>query len=238
MLNVKTVLEYQSVDMELRKLEREVEQSEYAQAAKKAQDVFKDAKESVLKCDREAKAIVEYLNKAKSFYSKLYPKIEEQNAKLKSDDNENRDMDKFKSDLNELNDRFSKIEKDLAQLMKNADDQVVEYKNANKKGATARSEYQKNAESQKELKVAKGSAIDSLRLKLKGLESSLEPAILERYRALRHDYPQPSFAPFVPLEAPNKCSGCRMEMSLGNINKLKEKGYIECESCRRIIYSN
>jgi len=64
------------------------------------------------------------------------------------------------------------------------------------------------------------------------LEKSVDKALLNKYKHARADNIFPVFVPLLN----NTCGGCRMELSAAFINKLKESGCHECESCRRWVY--
>ena len=56
--------------------------------------------------------------------------------------------------------------------------------------------------------------------------------IMEKYLKKRADK---IFPIVVPLEN-NVCGGCFTELSMSDISKVKNGGYIECDNCRKIIY--
>ena len=75
--------------------------------------------------------------------------------------------------------------------------------------------------------------VSALQRKKAEIEKHLSPEILTIYKELKaQNVPRP----FVPLEEPNRCGGCRMDLPVGKLSALSEKGYIRCENCHRIIY--
>ena len=65
------------------------------------------------------------------------------------------------------------------------------------------------------------------------LEKQISHKILKRYKEIKE---QNITRPFVVLEEPNRCGGCRMELPMGKLSALETEGYIVCESCHRVIY--
>lgn len=76
--------------------------------------------------------------------------------------------------------------------------------------------------------------IASIQDQIKSLESNVDVALYEKYKSMRKDN---IFPVFVHLKS-NRCGGCQMEQSLNFVGKLKEKGMLPCEECRRIILAD
>lgn len=67
--------------------------------------------------------------------------------------------------------------------------------------------------------------------RIASLESKADKESYELYKKMRNDN---IFPVFVRLNG-NRCGGCQMELPLSFIEKLKLKGKLPCEECRRII---
>ena len=65
------------------------------------------------------------------------------------------------------------------------------------------------------------------------LEKEVEPTIMAEYKKKRNDN---IFPVLVELENGNFCGRCRMEQPKVAISRIKEKGVITCEHCKRFIY--
>ncbi len=233
-MNIKAILDYQEADRAIRAQETEIERSEQATKAREAQMKFKDAKEVVDKCDKEAQVLISYYNKAKVFFEENTKKVEELNERIK-EASDNIDTEKLKGQLNQLLDKFAKIERDLAHIQKKTEEITSEFAQASKKGAAAKNEYIDNKQKYDDFRTSKAAEIEALKAKLKSCESQVDKGLLEKYNNLRKDK---VFPIFVPFEEPRSCGGCRMELSMGITSKLKEQGTITCEHCRRIVYYN
>lgn len=73
--------------------------------------------------------------------------------------------------------------------------------------------------------------LEEIDKKIASLESSADKDAYELYKKMRNDN---IFPVYVKLNG-NRCSGCQMELPLSFIEKLKLKGQLPCEECRRII---
>lgn len=76
--------------------------------------------------------------------------------------------------------------------------------------------------------------IANIQAQIKQLEPKVDSALYEKYKSMLKDN---IFPVFVHLKA-NRCGGCQMEQSLNFIQKLKQKGMLPCEECRRIILAD
>ena len=124
-----------------------------------------------------------------------------------------------------------KTEKELADLNKKITDM------SNKLSNLGRSVSKSSMQVNQILKDFERSTIEpqieQIKSQLASLEKQVEPRLMARYKQARHDG---IFPVFVSLEN-NSCGGCRMELSAAYKNKLKEQGYVECEQCKRLIYT-
>ena len=75
--------------------------------------------------------------------------------------------------------------------------------------------------------------IKKLQTSLKEKEKSLDKELYEKYKNLRKD----GIFPIVVELRDNTCGGCGMGLASNTLERIKQKGYIQCEQCRRIIYS-
>ena len=99
----------------------------------------------------------------------------------------------------------------------------------------AKKQYAEAKEKFEKLRKDKEPEISEIQRKKTELAKVIPEDVIKLYKELRE---QNIARPFVNLETPNRCGGCRMELSMGKMSALEEKGYIRCESCHRIIYKN
>ena len=76
--------------------------------------------------------------------------------------------------------------------------------------------------------------IDKQKQEIKSLEKDLDQNFLGKYKQRRADKIYPVFVPAVE----KSCGGCRMELPSASLERLKNKGFLECEHCGRIIYNS
>ena len=74
--------------------------------------------------------------------------------------------------------------------------------------------------------------LDKLRANVARAMKGIDPALLERYKAIKQHRPNP-MAKLVG----DRCEGCKMQLPSGVLQSLKVEGNIvECENCGRILY--
>ena len=83
-----------------------------------------------------------------------------------------------------------------------------------------------------EVAKSKETDVDKFRDELASLEKTIDAKTLAKYKTIKQDGIMPVFVPLVD----KRCGGCRMELSVSALDKLKESGIYECEQCRRLIY--
>ena len=74
---------------------------------------------------------------------------------------------------------------------------------------------------------------ERLQKELQVLEKDVEKNLMAEYKKRRSDN---IFPVIVPLEGKNFCGRCRMELPMAAIAKIKDKGVITCEHCKRLVY--
>lgn len=232
-MDISKILDYQKLDGELFALEKSLRDNpnrkiasdmhkRATEAQKRAEDLEKMAKDLLTRVDK-IKDQFEQQNKALAqILAKDVDKMEEQEiAQLSSS------KDKLLQNSNILDKNLSKLAESVKMV-------IDEYQKTSKIFADARNKYNSSkAELDKnsaEIEPKKQELIK----KLASEEKNLDKNILEKYKKLRNDN---IFPVLVPLTN-NHCGFCKMELAVAVVSKINEQGFMQCEHCHRIIYSN
>lgn len=224
------ILEYQKVDMKLRKLKKEVTGGV---SAKDAQDLVSQVKQwqaKILELEQDAKKLLVELEKLTEVQKKGIALVEKYSKTdiSKFDVAELKEFDtKTIQTANQLAELNNRIAKHNAQVKKT----VLDYEMYRKKILSAKQKREEQKKTESNLTTQKAPDLEALKAKLAELEKSVEPAVLAKYKALKQDGIFPVFVPLVD----NKCGGCHMQLSAGAMDKLKNNKSLECEQCRRVI---
>lgn len=225
------LLEYQKLDTEIFKLEREVSKNEHKKQAQSMVGVVKDAQNKILELDKTSKNLVEELEKLKVVQNKGISLVEKYSKQFSKSMSE-AELKELKvrltqtySQLNELENRMLYCDKKSKMIMQ-------EFETEKKKTTAAKAKHQESKTKFDEYYQTKLPEINKLKEKMQNLEKSLDASIVARYKTLKQDGIFPVFVPLVD----KRCGGCRMELPSGAIEKLKNAKKLECPSCRRLIY--
>ncbi len=226
----KDLLEYQKLDAKLLKLNREIENNPSKQMLNKAVAIVKDEQARLLELDSKAKTVVANYEKCKQEYEKAYNSF---NALSQSSEANEEKLAKNLEELNKLVSALTLLERTLSSqaelvttIIKNFEtckNNIVVYRNKHKECKQKVEEYEANLIPQ----------VEEVKKQMSSMEKAINKDILAKYKHLRQDR---IFPVLVPLNQ-NACGGCSMSLSAAHINKIKTNGYLECEQCRRYIYT-
>jgi len=225
------IIKYQEIDAKLRKLEGALRSSTNRKNASDMQQYLKDGQAKLIKLEEVAKNISNKYNEATKLYNEFVAKIEAFSKSVSAADEKNAEellaslsklvsaSDSLEGHIAALQNRIVQVNREVESLMNNA------------KKARHNLEVYKNSYNSEREKLEP--EINKLRAELEAAKKKVKPELLQRYSTKVEGRIFPVFV----AEMNNKCGGCRMEISSGNLSSLKQKGFIECENCGRIIYN-
>ncbi len=230
---MKEILQYQKIDMELKKLNRQVNASEEKEVMNKMMAYVKDAQNVSNGLEVKAgKIIEEYLNLKKNYEDNVN-KVQKLTAK--ADYKSEEEFREAYSQINALSSDLYMIERNLNIFINKAKQLLKDFEVTKNNVIKARGRYKSSKENYEKSISAVEPKINELKAQRKALEKDIEPALLEKYKTMKADN---IFPVFVPLLDGKTCYGCRMELASSKLNKLNSDGYITCEHCGRLIYKN
>lgn len=228
---MKELLGYQDLDIEIKKMERELQENSDRQNALKMQQYLKDCQAKLIQLGDKAQNIVNAYHQYKDVYTKMAQNVEliSKNANSSDENKLNGLLDATASIIENLN----KLEKEIASVIASCaaldNEQVSIMKNAR----TAKVNMEKYKENYASTKKIQEEAILAKKKKLEELGKTVNKDLLAKYKQRSAEKNKV----FVPVVS-GKCGGCRMEIPAGKMNILKNNKFIECENCGRIIYSD
>ena len=225
------MLEYQKKDGQLVKIEKEISESKAKKVVNQMVGIVKDAQQKLMQTEKNATILIKnYDSLNKSFINQQ--KITLKYLKLKAENEQDDAIVEYEKSIKDATTNLLLIQKNIAKLSKNITDtlkQFEQYKtdviDAKKKHAQGMAAYNKLVESHEK-------EIEDLKKELVKLENKVDPKLLAKYKKMREDKKFPIFVPLLN----SSCGGCSMGLAVSQVNKLEEKGMLECENCHRIIY--
>lgn len=230
MQEMQSLIEYQQIDVKLRRLEGELLASANRKNAGEMQQYLKDGQAKLVKLEADAKIISEKYNQAVSLYNEYVKKLEYLIKEVDSADDSKIDalmttLTKLVQSGENLDNHISVLQNKVVAINK----EVESVMNNAKKARHNLDIYKMNYNKEKE-KVAP--EILKLRSALENAKKKIAPELLAKYTAKSES----KIFPVLVEALNNKCGGCRMEISAGKMSVLKTNGFIECENCGKVNY--
>ncbi|HEY8418913.1 MAG TPA: hypothetical protein VIL03_00525 [Clostridia bacterium] len=231
-MNLEKILAYQEQDLALRSLELQIEKSKDYAIAEKAKENFIKLGNIAKQTEKVASDLYDRYKKLESYINGVTSKLEELEKVLEMDLSD-KNLEKVEDQIKKLQSNLSALEKELIKLPKNIEETVKRNEDARKEGANMRHVFNEAKQKFDALKEELAPKIQEYKTKLAELAKGIDKEIFAKYQALRKDKVLPAIVKAV--DGAN-CGGCGMQLSAAAVTRLKEKGLIECESCRRVIY--
>lgn len=231
---MKTILEIQRLDQKIRSLNREVETCQASKNFKDYLRVLKEGRERFEKLETQATEIISNYNISANKLSRFVGTadvVKKRNQEKISLEN----ISSLISDANSLVGELSEENRRVEDLVRKSEEIVRKSAELSQKltEAKKRSTLFKAKIEEKRQEVAPKIA------ELENQIKALEPKVVDKekyakYKAMKENG---IFPVFVPLEG-DFCGGCKVELPLNFIEKLKVTKMLPCEHCNRIIMAN
>lgn len=226
------ILDYQKKDAEIIKLEKQLNFSEDKKVYTQMVAVVKDAQSKSAQLEQQAGELIENYKKLKQTY--------EDNLKSANiiigknlETAQKADLETIENISQNIINNLSILEKKLLTQAERVNAILVEFEQTKKRYNLAKEKYAKHKALYDEESKKVNPELEEKISQIKKLEPSIDPSVLAKYKQKRQDQIFPVFVPMLD----KACGGCRMELPSASLSILKQSGTLECEHCRRIIYS-
>lgn len=227
---MKTMLQYQKLDMELKKIQRAVNNSQEKEIMNKMISYVKDAQNVSNVIESKASKVVNDYLALKKSYETNANKVEKLIAKMPKGEAE---LKQTYAQINSLSSELFMIERNLNIVIGKAKDLLREFETTKNNVIKARTKHKTSKENYEKLIRDNEPKINEIKAQMKALEKDINTALLEKYKTMKNDN---IFPVYVPLLDDRACYGCRMEVASSKLNKLTTEPFITCEHCGRLIY--
>lgn len=225
------ILAYQNLDAKVLKLKREYEKDPAKQNLTNAMAIAKDFQNKLVKLDSVASKTLADYEKNKKRYAQIFDTLETLNkqdtSKLGAEEL-SAQIDK----LNSLSTELGSLERAISSLADSMSNILKNFDYYKQNIILSKQKYMENKQKLSQLEEKIMPQVTAIKKQMVEMEKDIDPKILAKYKSLRQDK---IFPVFVPLNN-NSCGGCSMSLAAASTSKLKDKGYLECEQCRRYIY--
>lgn len=235
MENMEKVLEYQKIDIELRKVLDEIERSDDSKKLEQAKTEFNNAKATVTESEKAAESIVSFFTNAQAFLEECDKKTNELAEKMAATDDLAAQRE-LAAEAEKLRDKMVEVEKRLSDRVEKSDKLIKTYLDGQARGKKMRAAYDAIKERLNKLKKEKEPQINALRAQLDALRPEIPADVLQAYSAITAERKYPAFVEARPSDNKNFRCFCGLELSQKAKSELLDKGSVRCENCRRLIY--
>ncbi len=223
------LLEYQTVDGDLRKIEQEIAASEERKKYVQAKKFMESAREKLETQDARAVELRRIAKDLTARYMQIKETIAEYSAV--NDDVDDEGIAFYKRSAQQLSDTLRALKGEIAKLIAEIEAACEEYKKMKSQTIAMQKQYNEYSEKFKAVKAARTDEVNAINEKLNVLGKKIPVDILEKYRAKRKEK---IFPILVPLTN-DRCI-CGMDFAIAQQSALSGGNVIECEHCRRFIY--
>lgn len=228
---IKALKEYQTKDARLKEIENILLSSEERKKRNSAKKYILGVEENVNKLDDKAVELKATLDKIMLDGKKLQEQQQEIVQTLDGVADE-KEVQFLIKKIDEILAKIKALNADAEKISKEMQSVVSEYEKIKKTTKVAQAQYKENADKYKQLEGTYQQEKESLESELKSLSKEVEPSLMERYLKKRAD----KMYPILYAVKNDACGACRMNLSMSDMNKLKNGEVIDCEQCGRMIY--
>ncbi len=227
---MKELYKYQEKDIELKKIEKKVSNSEFMKNINLSKATAKKCQTRMLEINVESKKVCDEIDKINSVklkgleVVKKYLSTDMQSLDEKSVLELVNKIKPINKNLEELILRLNNLNKRMASLINEFNDckkQIIASKKIHDENKIKLDELQKQLEPE----------IEKAKQELLAQEKKVNPELLQKYRNAKREG---AFPVLVKLADGKNCGYCRVEQPIHKIEKMKVTGYTECEQCHRI----
>ncbi len=226
------IIEYQKIDGQLKAIESQLSATEERKRVRACLQYLKESDEKLKKMESDVAEIKARSNALMEQYETNYKLLTEYEKGV-SNALDGDELNYLRKKFDDLVKVIGNIERDMIALSQEATGISAQFEEIRAKLPQAKKQYGEAKDKFEVLRKAREPEVSALQSKKAEIEKTLSPEILAIYKELKA---QNISRPFVALEEPDRCGGCRMDLPVGKLSALSEKGYVRCENCRRIIY--
>ncbi len=224
------LLEYQTVDAELRKIEQEIAASEARKKYVQAKKFMETAGEKLEAQDRRAVELRRTAQGLTARYKEINEAIKEYTAIDESTEDEGQ-VSFYKRSAQSLADSLRALKGEINKLVSEIEGACEEYKKMKEQTIAMQNQYKEYSEKFKETKNSRAAEVAEITKRLEKIGKNIPAETLEKYKQKRKERIFPILAPLTN----DRCI-CGMDFAIAQQSKLSGGNVIECEHCRRFIY--
>ena len=219
----KDILDYQKKDLELNKVQRELDS---LPSRKVVEDMVATVKDLQLK----SQSLEKQAGELKQTYDKMIDEITELDSLISNFD-KSIDQKEAITILTKYNNSLIAMQNKIVKLQSKIEEVLKQFDLAKKKVVLAKTKHKEAKLSIEKSESILLPKIEKLKSDLASSRKNIKAELMKKYDDLKADNVMPVFV----YKMDDSCGGCRMEISARGLEQVRVNNFIECENCRRII---
>ena len=224
--------QYQQVDMEVERYEREMRQSPNRQKLIKQRDFLMEQQNVVKRIEQEVAILSDRMEAIRDEITRLQSAVADLQSQVEQ--NPPQDVEEARKQIQaaqKLVNTISRYETELTKLRKDAALRDRHQHEARVRAAKTRAEFDQ-LKKVYDVEYRKQSVeLERLRARVTEAAKNIAPEMLERYKVIKKH----SIPPMTRLQG-DRCGGCNMSLPAAVLGQVRSgSAAVECENCGRII---
>ena len=226
------LLRYQETDGRLRNIEQEIDASEERKKYMTARKFLEKAPEKLESLDAKAAELKHLFELLVGKYNEIADTIKDY-ENLDEMVEQGAEISFYQKNASQIMDSLKSLKAEITKLASRIETAKSEYATAKKQTIAMQKQYKEYKIKYGEIKESRSEEIKTIEAELAKLSQKISPDILSKYNTKRKE----KLFPVVCEVRGNRCPQCGMELSIAEISKLSEGNFIECDSCRRVLFT-
>ena len=226
------LLQYQEADGKLRAIEQEIASTEERKKYMTARKFLEKAPEKLEALDARASEFKIMFERLEKKYAEIADTIKDYENLDEMIDEQGGEIAFYKKNAAAISENLKNLKTEINKLVAQIEKTSAEYAAAKKQTIAMQRQYKEYKEKYAAVKEARAAEISAAEEELAKLAKEVPAETLAKYKAKRKE----KVFPVVVEVTGNRCPQCGMELSIAEISKLTDGNFIECDSCRRILF--
>lgn len=223
--------DYQTADIEVERISREIKRSPKRQQLVKYRDSLLDQQKTLNRIEEEILTMQDRLEALSDAIQRTESQIQGIQEKLQAKEPENtEETERFIADVKRLIGNLNDYEADIKRIRNDSIEREKLQRDVKVRAARTKKEFDKlKVEYDEEFKGMNDRLTDA-KAKADELAKPISPAYLEKYQTIKRH----SFPPLAKMIG-SQCTGCNMSLPSGVVKDVQSGKEVECETCGRLL---
>lgn len=226
------LLKYQEADGKLRAIEQEIASTDERKKYMSARKFLEKAPEKLEALDARATEFRLMFERLEKKYAEIADTIKDYENLDEMVDERGGEISFYKKNAAAIADNLKNLKAEINKLVSQIEKTSAEYAAAKKQTIAMQRQYKEYKEKYAAVKETRAAEVAAIEAELAKIGKEVPAETLAKYKAKRKE----KVFPVVVEVFGNRCPQCGMELSIADISKLSDGSFIECDSCRRILF--